>query len=152
MTLLKSNKKIKNATPLALDGIKFKSKLEVATYKLLKERGFTPQYEEVTFVLLPSFKPTVAFYTKSKKDPLFLDNRLVRQITYTPDFVFEYKGYKIIVEVKGFTNDVFPYKFKMFRNQLELNGASNIILTEIFSQKQLILFLDKLNEIVDSSV
>ena len=41
---MKQNKKIKNAHPKEYNHIKFKSQLEVMTYKTLFELGFNPQY------------------------------------------------------------------------------------------------------------
>ena len=40
-------------------------------------------------------------------------------ITYTPDFTFEYNGILVIMEIKGFENDVFPVKRNLFRKLLE---------------------------------
>ena len=45
------NKKIKNATVREYDNIKFKSILEVSTYKTLIEYGFKPEYEKHTYVV-----------------------------------------------------------------------------------------------------
>ena len=59
------NKKIKNAHPKEYNGIKFRSQLEVTTYKTLIEHGFTPKYEEETFILWDGFIPSVPFYTKN---------------------------------------------------------------------------------------
>ena len=44
--------------------------------------------------------------------------RRPRPITYTPDMSFTYKGYKVYVEVKGYMNDTFPLKAKMFLSYL----------------------------------
>ena len=41
----------------------------------------------------------------------------VRDITYTPDFVD--LNQKWIIEVKGYANDVFPIKWKLFKNYLQ---------------------------------
>jgi hypothetical protein len=44
-------------------------------------------------------------------------------ITYTPDIFFEYGNHAVFVEVKpdNFTNDVYPYKQKLFRKYMETN-------------------------------
>src|SRR3990167_11278725 len=94
----KKNKKIKNATTLEYDGIKFKSKLEAFCYRHLKENGIEAEYEKNTYVLIPAFE-----YNGEK----------VRQCTYTPDFVNKHEGF--VIEIKGFANDVFPIKWKMFK-------------------------------------
>lgn len=113
-----SNKKIKNATEISSSGIAFKSKLEALTYKVLVDNGITPQYEAKTFEFVPRMRPTIPFFNRIGK-VFGLDMRPIRPITYTPDFTFEYKGILIIIEVKGFENDVFYVKKNLFRRYLE---------------------------------
>lgn len=127
------NKKVKNATELVIDNIKFKSKLEASVYKCLIEEGFSPKYELEKYTLWEGIKPTVSFYGKNG-----LNNKKLIDITYTPDFTFSYKDKFIIIEVKGIQNDVFPYKFKMFRKLLESYvNKDDILIFEVFSIKQL---------------
>lgn len=131
------NKRIKGATPLVVNDIKFKSKIEASVYNHLLQSGFNPVYEGMKFTLWEGFKPTVPFYTKKGKDNV-LNNKKTIDITYTPDFTFIYNGILVIIEVKGLQNDVFPYKFKMFRKILEEEPyKNNTLLFEIFSIKQL---------------
>ena len=92
------NKKIKNATPMTYDGIKFRSKLEVYCYKQLKEAGIETDYEGKKYTLLPKFE-----YNDEK----------IRPITFTPDFPATNGSF--IIECKGFPNDGFPNKWKMFK-------------------------------------
>lgn len=144
-----TNKKIKNASQKEYNGIKFKSQLEVMTYKTLLQAGFLPLYEQRTFTIWQGFIPSKVpcftrntFKRKNKNLTLIeentvIDNRSLADITYTPDFIFEYRNKTIIVEVKGFQNDVFPYKFKMFRKYLE-SIEGNYIIWEIFTKKQLL--------------
>lgn len=146
----KSNKKILNASPKEYNGIEFKSTLEVTVYKTLLQEGFNPEYEKHTYVIWDGFIPKVPFYTKNifkRKNhnivPIsaitVIDNRNMQSITYTPDFYFEYNGKKIIIEVKGHVNDVFPYKFKMFRKYIqEEEDYFNYEIWEIFTKKQLL--------------
>lgn len=131
------NRRIKNTTPTQYANIEFKSKIEAMVYRTLVDNGFMPEYEQHTFVLWSGIKPTVPFYTKTKKELLSLDLRKLRDITYTPDFYFEYNGLKVIMEAKGFENDTFPVKFKMFRQLLESTGEQWMVF-EIFSKKQLL--------------
>ena len=144
------NKKIANASKMTYAGIKFKSQLEVMTYKTLVEEGFSPQYEPTTYVIWTGFIPTIPFLTKNtlkRKDRRYevISTSTVRvrkpltSITYTPDFYFEYEGKKIIVESKGIPNDVFPYKFKMFRKYLEEQpDRDSYMIWEIHTKKQLL--------------
>lgn len=143
------NRKIKNATPKEYNGIKFKSLAEVMVYKTLLQQGFNPQYESETFHIWEGFIPNkVPFYTRNTfnrknknieviSDTTVKDNRPLQDITYTPDFIFYYNSIKVIVEVKGLQNDVFPYKFKMFRKYLERQNEP-YMLWEIFTKKQLL--------------
>ena len=152
------NKKIKNAHPKEYNGIKFRSQLEVMTYKTLFELGLNPQYEKEKYVLWDGFIPTVPFYTKNSfkrknhnievLSPFTVkDRRPPTKISYTPDFTFDYKDKHIIIECKGMVNDVFPYKFKMFRKSLEtLNNKDAIEVWEIFSKRQLLECIEHLKQ------
>lgn len=93
------NKKIKNAQPNIYDNIKFRSKLETYTYKKLKEAQINAEYEQHRFELLPAFT--------------FLGKK-IRPITYLPDFV----GNNFIIECKGFGNDTWPIREKLFKYKL----------------------------------
>ena len=96
------NKKIKNATPIEADGIKFRSKLELYTYKKLKEANIVIEYEQHKYELLPAF----IFHGKK-----------IRAMTYLPDFV----GKGFIIECKGFANDAFPLRKKLFEFWLSVH-------------------------------
>ena len=96
------NKKIKNATPIESDGIKFRSKLELYTYKKLKEANIMAEYEQHRYELLPAF----VFHGKK-----------VRAMTYLPDFV----GKGFIIECKGYANDAFPLRKKLFEFWLSVH-------------------------------
>lgn len=134
------NKKVINATPTVSNGIEFKSKIEVMVYNTLVQHGFEPQYEPITYVIWSGFRPTIPFYTRNEKTKQqILNLRKLVDVTYTPDFYIEYKGLKIIIEAKGFENDVWPYKFKMFRHLLEQQpDKDKYLIFEIFTKKQLL--------------
>lgn len=132
------NKKIKNATSVTVDGIKFKSKFESKVYEVLKEKEFEPKYEPWKFTIFRGFIPTVPFYDKNNKTGLLKFNKKkLIDITYTPDFICEYNGITIILEVKGKVNDVFPIKRKLFRYYLE-TWKIPVMFFEIYSKKQLL--------------
>jgi len=134
------NKKIKNATSVEYNGIKFKSLLEVSIYKTLLQEGFNVKYEPIKYCIWGGFKPTVPFYTKDKQTrDLKLDTKKLIDITYTPDFVFKYNDTTIIIEAKGFENNIFPVKKKLFRKWLEDNyQGHNFKYFEIFTKRQLL--------------
>lgn len=100
------NKKVKNATPTIIDGIKFKSKLEANTYAILKQNNIFAEYESFKFILLDSFE---------------FDGKKLRKMTYTPDFV----GTDFIIECKGLPTDAFKLKWKLFQWHLKESGLEN---------------------------
>lgn len=120
----KSKGLVKNATPNIFDGIKFRSKLETYTYKKLKEAKIYAEYEKHKFELLPAFT-----FHGSK----------VRAITYLPDFI----GKNFIIECKGFSNDAFPLKEKLFKYLL-LSILPNTVYYVVHTQKQVDELINKL--------
>ena len=95
------NKKVKNATPIEKDGIKFRSKLEAYTYDKLKEYNLSFNYESERFDLIPSF---------------LFNGKKIRPATYLPDFV----GSNFIIECKGYRTDSWPLREKLFKYKLFL--------------------------------
>ena len=140
MARISRNKKIKNATPLKYNGIKFKSKLEVLCYKTLMDNGLYPLYEKKTFVLWKGYKPTIRFYNR-RRGVFKEDNLKLRDITYTPDFTLEYNNYLVVIEVKGFENAIFPLKKRMFRKHLELYEKKSIYF-EVRSKTEMLMAID----------
>lgn len=136
------NKKIKNAEKEEFNGIKFKSKIEAMVFKSLLQLGFNPEYEAHKFVLIDGFAPTVPFY-KADKDGVVKNNtKKIINITYTPDISFVTKdGTTVIIEVKGFSNDTYPIKEKLFRALLE-KEYPNYIFAFIKNKKQLLQLID----------
>lgn len=131
------NRKIKNAHPLEYAGIQFKSKLEKKCYTSLIDNGLKAEYEPVKYVIWEGFKPTIPFYSKDGTTrQLKKNNKKIISISYTPDFVFEHNGHTIIIECKGFQNDLYPVKRKLFRGWLEKH-LPNSIYFEIYTHRQL---------------
>ena len=96
----KKEGKVRNATPTEYDGIKFRSKLEMYTYKKLREARINADYEQHRFELLPAF--------------VALSGKKYRAMTYLPDFV----GKDFIIECKGFPNESWPLRKKLFEYAL----------------------------------
>lgn len=90
------NGRIKNATKITKYNIQFKSKLELYAYEAFKKAGIPVKYEPKSLTLLPKFE-----YLGEK----------IRALTYCPDFI----GDGFIVECKGFANESFPLRFKLFK-------------------------------------
>ena len=99
--------------PTQIDGIKFRSKLEAHCYRMLKDANIDADYEKHKYVLLKGFHyPQSRFEDNGKTGYQDKQKRKVRDITYTPDFV-DPKG-RWIIECKGYANERFPLKWKMF--------------------------------------
>lgn len=74
-----------------------------------------------------------------------VDNSILSDITYTPDFILCEEGYVIIIEVKGNPNDVYPYKKKMFLKLLE-EKQENYIFIEVRNKGQVLDIIDFIKE------
>lgn len=136
-----ANKKIKNATTMTYKGINFKSKLELMAFKVLEEEGFNPSYEPYTYELVEGFKPTVPFYIKNKNTGMLeLNAKKIISIKYTPDIYFYYADKGIFIELKGFENDTYYLKKKLFRFYLE-NREGNFIFAEVKTKRELLQFI-----------
>lgn len=91
---------------------KYRSKLEEHCAWALTEHGIAFEYEPIAFEIFPGFKyPNTSWEKVGKK---FTDQRTVRKITYTPDFV----GTNWIIETKGVRTESFNLKWKMFKQYL----------------------------------
>lgn len=135
------NKKVKNASPMEFDGIEFRSRTEVFVYRTLKELGLNPEYEKVKITLLKGFRPHKAWFHNGKQT-----QTKERDTTYTPDFSFSYKNRRVYLEVKGFPNDVFPLKRKMFLDYIEKNEPDAIYI-QLEKPEQLIESLKKIDNL-----
>lgn len=130
----KNSGKIKNTKSLELsNGLKFRSKLELYTYNKLLESNIKDfNYEKDKFILMEAFEfPNLsieAFETNKKdigKARYFDDvDHKIRSISYLPDFTNIDHENKTgwVLEVKGYSNDSFPLKWKMFKDYLVKNN------------------------------
>jgi len=110
------NKKVRNAIASVYKGIKFRSKLELFTYQKLEEAGIKSLYEKKKFILMEGFRFPYTCVEPHKSKGYVETTVKIRDITYTPDFVDP--NNKWIIEVKGFANDVFPIKWKLFKKHI----------------------------------
>ena len=122
--MLKQNKKVRNATKQEIDGIIFRSKLEAYMYQKLKEADIKVDYELHRYTLLPAF---------------IYDNSKIRAITYLPDFV----GKDFVIECKGYANESFPLREKLFKYYLT-NNEPNTNYYLVRTQKQVDELIDAL--------
>lgn len=146
MEVLSTNKKIKNAKVCIYEGIRFKSDLEVESYKILKAEGFRPEYEQYSFHLWKGKKFSIPCYDmhkdrKSHRNVWGINSYKPVDIRYKPDFVFFIQQdfdirTMIVIECKGYANDRWPYVKKLFLRYLEDNVPESIFF-EVHNQKQL---------------
>jgi Protein of unknown function (DUF1064) len=119
------NRKIKNAQKLVVDGKAFRSKLEVYCYQKLKENNIEFEYESTKFCLLPDFKyegDSFESYSKKGKWSIGEKNKNIRGITYKPDFLNLSDGW--LIECKGYPNDSWSTKWKLFKHLLSTNNLT----------------------------
>ena len=121
-----ARKQTRDGTPNIFDGIKFKSKLETNTYRALKEPGIIARYEPESFTILPAFS--------------FMGAK-IRAITYKPDFI--YANY--IIECKGFGNDAWPIREKLFKYYLH-STASDYKFYVIRNMKEVTELIKEINQ------
>jgi hypothetical protein len=141
---MSENRRIRGATPfIAFDGTQTRSKLETRVYKWLYDLGLNPQYESETFTYWVGPRPTVPFYDLSKTRHNQLNMKKLVDMNYTPDFIFEYNGTKVIIEAKGIENDQFPIRKKLFRAYLETLDYP-VVFAEIYTKRQLLEFINEL--------
>ena len=122
----KVQKTNRGGTKIEYDGIKFRSKLEAYCYKKLKEANIPVEYESKRYTLLPSFK---------------FDNKTIRAITYLPDFI----GEDFVIECKGYANESFPLREKLFKYYLTKNEP-NVKYFLVKTQKQVDALVNTLKQ------
>ena len=120
----KGRSKVKNARKSTYDGKEFKSNLELYCYKQLEQSEILVEYEENTFTIFPAMVYPLACYEGTQKK-LYNKGSKIRPITYTPDFV-DPNG-KFIIETKGYANESFPLRWKLFKKHLKDNNHHYVL-------------------------
>ena len=120
----KYRSKVKNAKKSSYKGLDFKSNLELHCYKKLEEAKVPVKYEKKTFTIFPAMVYPLACYEGTTKK-LYNKGSKIRPITYTPDFV-DPKG-KFIIETKGYANESFPLRWKLFKKHLKENNHHYVL-------------------------
>jgi len=126
MRRFKKKKGTIRSKKITVDGIKFASGLEAYTYRALKKAKIKAQYEGETFVLQEGFNFTSVCYERqanSKGEFKDRGNKKILPIKYTPDFT----GKGFIIETKGFANQSFPLRYKLFKKWIEENRPGTVL-------------------------
>ena len=120
----KGRTKVKNAKKSVYNGKEFQSNLELHCYKELEKAKILVEYEETTFTIFPAMVYPLACYERTQKK-LYNKGSKIRPITYTPDFV-DPNG-KFIIETKGYANESFPLRWKLFKKHLKDNNHHYVL-------------------------
>ena len=120
----RSKSKVKNAKKSSYKGLNFKSNLELHCYKKLEAAKIDVKYEEETFTIFQALVYPLACYEGTAKK-LYNKGSKIRPITYTPDFV-DPNG-KFIIETKGYANESFPLRWKLFKKHLKDNNHHYVL-------------------------
>lgn len=112
-----------------IDGIGFSSLLEAYCYTRLKEEGLEFVYEPAPFRLLDSIRYSGRIYKNVPKTADLVDatGKIIRDITYTPDFLSE--KHNFVIETKGFvpSQHTFHLRWKLFIHFLQETGHNYML-------------------------
>ena len=120
----KTKSKVKNVKKSTYNGINFQSNLEKTMYTMLHEAKIDVEYEKNTFTIFEALVYPQACYEGTKRK-LYNKGSKIRPITYTPDFV-DPNG-KWIIETKGYANESFPLRWKLFKRHLKDNNLTYVL-------------------------
>jgi hypothetical protein len=113
---------------------------------MLKDAFIEADYEKHKYVLLKGFHyPNSSYEDNGKTGFQDKQKHKVRDITYTPDFV-DPKG-RWVIECKGYANERFPLKWKMFK-QLLMEQDDPPVLFVPRNQRQNIETVNQILEII----
>ena len=122
----------RSGTKITKYGIEFDSLLELDLYEEFINRGI----RIVRGVPIPvSDSLTVQFqcYTNDNKTNKFkLESNKIKDIKYTPDFIIDITdvnrhSHTIYIEAKGFANETFRYRWKLFKKWLNRNDPNALV-------------------------
>lgn len=118
---MNANRKIIGATEVMMDNIEFKSKLEARVYKELVNLGYQTEYEPMTSTLLEGFRPVKPWFLDGEPQVVKSgESKAMKKWEYTPDFlVYVNPDITLMLECKGYSNDLHPYKRKMLLHKLD---------------------------------
>jgi hypothetical protein len=136
----KKGKSISKAKKYFYNGQEYKSGLEVYMAKVLTENKIKFEYESKKFILQEGFHFDLESWERqanSKGEFKDRGDTKVREISYTPDFV----GDGFIIETKGYANESFPMKYKMFKKSISGEEGLSIYKPQIKAECDLVIKL-----------
>ena len=123
---IKKRGKVKNAVKNMYKGIKFQSKLELACYKELEINKIDVEYEETTFTIFDGLVYPQACYEGTQKKL--------------------YNKGKWIIETKGYANEAFPLRWKLFKKHLKDNNHHYVLFMPR-NKKQVVEVVDLIKQL-----
>ena len=126
---------ISKAKKYTYRGIEYKSGLEKYMAQVLYNNKIKFQYETTKYELQKGFKFEIESYERQangKGEFKNRGNKKILPITYTPDFV----GKGFIIETKGYANESFPIKWKLFKKMICDNYKDDLIIYKPQNKKE----------------
>jgi len=115
-------------------GIEYKSSLERNMAMLLTSAKIPFEYEPTKFSVMDGFVFPFKSYERQANGKGVMKDRGGKKIlgvSYTPDFI----GDGFIIETKGYANETFPMRWKMFKKMLVDKGYDPDVLVIYKPQK-----------------
>lgn len=105
-------------------GIQFDSLLELDIYEEFLSRGIQLKRGEPIKVFEPFNTSIICYSNDNKKFVFKQESSSIRGIEYTPDFIL---NNNIYIELKGFANETFRYRWKLFKQYITENKPDSKI-------------------------
>lgn len=114
--------------------IEFDSLLELDIYEEFLSRDIELKRGEPIEVFNTFKTPIFCYSNDNKKFEFKREKQSIRGVTYTPDFVLRVTektinhktgaertdGYNVYIEAKGFANETFRYRWKLFKHYIDM--------------------------------
>lgn len=94
---------------------------------LLDEAGIPFKYEGKTYNVVDGFQFDFDCYERQsngKGDMINRGRKKIQPIKYTPDFT----GEGFIIETKGYANETFPLRWKLFKKMLSDSATTDVVI------------------------
>lgn len=115
-------------------GIQFDSLLELDIYDEFLSRGIELKRGEPIEVFDAFKTPIFCYSNDNKKFEFKREKQSIKGVSYTPDFVLRVTektvnpktgaertdGYNVYIEAKGFANETFRYRWKLFKHWIDV--------------------------------
>lgn len=115
-------------------GIQFDSLLELDIYEEFLSRGIELKRGEPIEVFDAFKTPIFCYSNDNKKFEFKREKQSIKGVSYTPDFVLRVTektinpktgaertdGYNVYIEAKGFANETFRYRWKLFKHWIDV--------------------------------